>query len=104
MSNGTLISGVHRPSWVDGKTERCVACDRRRLFFPGGQFGDDWVCPDCLTPYETPVVIHHCGYCDSAWEIRNPYERHLASQAMATPRCPHCSAPAVPVMLETFPE
>ena len=85
-------------------TERCVACERRRLFFPGGQFGDDWVCPDCLSPYENPVVIHRCDYCGSPWEIRNPYERHLAWRPGAASRCPSCGAPAEPAMPQAFPE
>ena len=85
-------------------TERCTVCKRRRLLFPGGHFGDDWVCPDCLEPWEQPVVIHDCGYCGSSWKIHNCYERYLASRPPQAGRCPHCSAPAESVRLDAGQE
>ncbi len=83
-------------------TESCVVCDRRQWFFPGGRIGNDWVCADCLLPYEKPVVIRVCPYCAGPWEIHSRYERLLATRSYEASRCPHCSAPAEPIHLKKY--
>jgi hypothetical protein len=85
-------------------TEKCVVCNDQRVLFPSGRVSQEWVCHNCLLPYELPIHIGICPYCKGTWRIRSRYERHLAFRYITSDGCSFCSAPMEPTELKKILE